>query len=193
MRTPQTLRTQSLRAQAATQPLGPTPTGPLGGRRVLVVEDVYLLATALQEALQREGGRVVGPFRGADAARQAADAEPLDLAMLDVHLAGDTVFPLAEHLETLGVPVVFVTGCAPDQLPPRWRMRPCVTKPVDVGALCAVAARLLQAPATPTPGYAPTPAHRGKMRTGGLANAVDRGERATPPPPARPRPGASFT
>jgi DNA-binding response OmpR family regulator len=78
--------------------------------RVLVVEDETILAMMLEDALVDAGYAVVGPFACLDAALQAAEREALDAALLDVNIAGEMVFPVAEVLARRGVPFFLVTG-----------------------------------------------------------------------------------
>jgi DNA-binding response OmpR family regulator len=78
--------------------------------RVLVVEDETILAMMLEEYLQGDGFDVVGPFGRLDHAMEAAEREALDVAVLDINIAGDMVFPVAEALDRRGVPLLLVTG-----------------------------------------------------------------------------------
>jgi|SRR5689334_8699899 CheY-like chemotaxis protein len=105
---------------------------PLAGRRVLIVEDRYLIASEMADEVGQLGGRVVGPLRDVAAATEAALREPPDLAVLDVNLDGEMVYPLAETLKAKGVPFLFLTGYDADILPPAWRDRPRLSKPVNV-------------------------------------------------------------
>ncbi|QQP89897.1 response regulator [Skermanella sp. TT6] len=77
--------------------------------RVLVVEDEVLVAMAVKETLERFGCVVVGPVGRVRRAMELVGAE-LDAAVLDVNIAGERVFPVAEALTSRGVPVVFTTG-----------------------------------------------------------------------------------
>lgn len=81
------------------------------GRRVLIVEDEALLALELQLAFEDEGAEVIGPALSLMAALEAvAHTREIDLAVLDVDLAGEEVYPIAEMLLQRGVPFVFHTG-----------------------------------------------------------------------------------
>ena len=64
------------------------------GRRVLVVEDEYLIASMLADELEEAGYQVVGPFHDLETATSSAAEQSFDLALLDVNLNGTTVFPL---------------------------------------------------------------------------------------------------
>jgi CheY-like chemotaxis protein len=79
---------------------------------LMVVEDDPDMASNLTEMLAGAGHGVVGPFSDASAARTAAALHSVDLALLDINLAGDgDGVDLARTLtQTWGVPVIFLTG-----------------------------------------------------------------------------------
>ena len=81
----------------------------LVGKSVLVAEDEYLIAEDLRLALIKVGAQVNGPH-GAVASALRGCAAPPDAAVLDINLAGERVFPVAERLLAHGVPFVFTTG-----------------------------------------------------------------------------------
>ena len=90
-----------------------TPRERLLGKRVLIVEDEALLALELQFAFEDEGADVVGPAMSLESAVAiAAGGKEIDLAVLDVDIAGRDVFPVAVLLQQRGVPFVFHTGHA---------------------------------------------------------------------------------
>jgi DNA-binding response OmpR family regulator len=78
--------------------------------RILVAEDETFLAMEVEAFLQDKGYSVVGPFARLNNALQAAEQEALDAALLDINLAGEMVFPVAEALERRGVPFLLVSG-----------------------------------------------------------------------------------
>ncbi len=98
--------------------------------RVLVVEDEALLSMLVEDALTDLGCVVIGPFMRLQVALEAARAgSDIDLAILDVNVAGERSFPLAELLLEQGVPVVFTTGYDDAGLEERWRVLPVLRKP----------------------------------------------------------------
>lgn len=104
-------------------------------RRVLVVEDEYLVACALEIALLDAGFAVVGPANSLQAAWRLALSEPFDAAVLDVNLRGETVYPLAEELAERGVPLLLATGYGDAAIPERFAATPRLRKPFDANAL----------------------------------------------------------
>jgi two-component system, chemotaxis family, sensor kinase Cph1 len=80
-------------------------TAPLQGRRVLVVEDEFLVAMLIQEMLETAGCLVSSPISRLAEALDAAGREDCDAAVLDVNLAGDRIYPVAEILSRRNVPL----------------------------------------------------------------------------------------
>ena len=78
--------------------------------RVLVVEDEAIVAMHLERVLEGAGWEVVGPAGQVDAALRLAWREPLDAALLDLDLRGESGAPVAEALVARGVPVVVLSG-----------------------------------------------------------------------------------
>jgi len=67
----------------------------LAGKRILVVEDEMLVAMLIEDMLAEAGCVVIGPFARVPEALAAARTETVDAALLDVNVAGETVFPVA--------------------------------------------------------------------------------------------------
>jgi CheY-like chemotaxis protein len=108
---------------------------PKASARVLVVEDEFLLACSLEEHLTAFGYAVVGPVSTVAAARQRISRGEVDAAVLDVNLSGVMVFPLADELVALGIPIIFLSGYGLAIIPERFRSLPRLAKPGDPGAL----------------------------------------------------------
>lgn len=112
------------------------------GRRILVVEDEPLVAMMMAQIIHDLGADVFGPF-GSLSDALAADVSGLDAAVLDVNLAGDLIYPLAEKLADLGTPMLFLTGYDTKTIDPRFRNGGVLTKPIDESELAACLARIL--------------------------------------------------
>jgi DNA-binding NtrC family response regulator len=109
----------------------------LGGLRLLVVEDEFIIAIDLAQTLEDLGAEVVGP---AGSVRDALDlvksqGDRLDGAVLDVNLRDQQVFPVADALAERGVPFVFTTGYDTIVTPERHAAVPRCEKPVDKASL----------------------------------------------------------
>jgi CheY-like chemotaxis protein len=106
------------------------------GRRILVVEDEYLIAADLAEALEELGAEVVGPVANLKAALVEVErAGDLDGATLDVTLGQEKSFDVAAILRQRGVPFVFLTGYGDHGLPDQYRDVPRCEKPFDVPSI----------------------------------------------------------
>jgi len=109
------------------------------GCRVLIIEDEFLIALFLQDALEDEGCRIVGPVGRVSEAVLLVGQGGIDAAVLDASLDGEPVTAVADALEAGNVPFVFHSGYGPEHLPQRHRHRPLLRKPCRpsdvVGAL----------------------------------------------------------
>lgn len=99
------------------------------GRRVLVVEDEFLVALLLEDQLERLGCRI-GPTAATLAqAMDAVTAETFDIAVLDVNLSGEKSFPVAAALQSRGTPFLFATGFGEAGIDPAFAGAPVLQKP----------------------------------------------------------------
>jgi CheY-like chemotaxis protein len=121
---------------------------PLGGLRILVVEDETMLFFLAEDMLTELGcAAVLHASRVKDALALLANERP-DVAMLDVNLAGEQAYPIAERLAAIDIPFVFATGYGMEGIPPHWASRPVVQKPFTLDMLGrAIAAALAPAKA----------------------------------------------
>lgn len=103
----------------------------LVGSRVLIVEDDPIIAMTHMTTLEGAGCVVLGPARGVEQAILMIGAQSVDLALLDINLNGEKVYPVADALAKRGVPFVFLTGYGSEILPPAHRGQRCLTKPCD--------------------------------------------------------------
>jgi CheY-like chemotaxis protein len=119
----------------------------LDGRRVLVVEDEALVSMLLEDMLDDLGCRVLGPMMRVREALAfvAKSVAEIDVAILDVNVAGEFSFPIAEALDAHGVPFVLATGYDDAGIEERWRSRPVLRKPFLATQLEAVLKQALGA------------------------------------------------
>lgn len=112
--------------------------------RLLIVEDETLVALELSKAMQDSGWEVIGPASTLEEAfKLLAGSERPDAAVLDVNLHGEMVYPLADLLETRGVPFLFCSGYEMLNLGNRYRRSPVVRKPTSFALLMAELRKIL--------------------------------------------------
>ncbi|MBV8612228.1 MAG: response regulator [Acetobacteraceae bacterium] len=101
----------------------------LKGMRVLLVEDEALVAMLIEDYLDALGCELVGVASRLDEALAKARAPDIDLAVVDVNLAGAMSYPVARALRARGVPLVFTTGYGRVGVPEELRAAPVLAKP----------------------------------------------------------------
>jgi CheY-like chemotaxis protein len=103
---------------------------------VLIVEDDPIIALDFEDTILGFGVKTVRSAASvARALDMIADRAP-DFALLDVGLVREKTFAVAERLDALQVPYVFVTGYGADvRLPPALAGKPLLTKPYSKEAL----------------------------------------------------------
>ena len=121
----------------------------LSGKRILAVEDEYMLAQELALFLEERGATVVGPVGTIQAGLCLATRETLDAAVLDVNLRNKPVYPVADVLIERGIPIVFVTGYDELLMQRPYLGLPRCPKPLDKEALLRVLVREIATRAGP--------------------------------------------
>jgi CheY-like chemotaxis protein len=106
---------------------------------VLIVEDDPIIALDFEDTILGFGVKQVRTAASvARALEMIADRAP-DFALLDVGLVREKSFAIAERLEALQIPFVFVTGYgAPGTFPAAFADRPKLPKPYSSDALHAL-------------------------------------------------------
>lgn len=118
----------------------------LENRRILVVEDEYIIAADLAASLEELGVTVIGPANSIADALNLLESEPTpDAAVLDVNLGREKVYPVADALRERGVPFVFPTGYDDWIVPDQYAGAPRCEKPIDVRALSRLLSRTTRA------------------------------------------------
>ena len=108
----------------------------LRNRRILVVEDEFLLAMDLEMALQDAQAIVLGPVGSVKASLELMARErEISAAILDVKVGSEMVFPVAEALLERSVPFLFATGETRGTIPPRFASAGICPKPVNAADL----------------------------------------------------------
>jgi CheY-like chemotaxis protein len=104
--------------------------------RVLVAEDEYLLADDIASWLERAGATVIGPLPSVERTLKSLSATPeIDVAVLDINLNGELIYPVADELARRAVPVVFFTGYDEIDVPERFSTALTVSKTASVSDL----------------------------------------------------------
>lgn len=82
---------------------------PLQGKRVLLVEDEFLVALDIEAELEDRGASVICASTLAQA-RAKAETDVFDVAVLDLNLHGEASYPVADLLHERHIPFLFHTG-----------------------------------------------------------------------------------
>ena len=103
-----------------------------GSRSILIVEDEPLIAMMLEDFLMSLGHEVSGSCDSVSSALEAVDKGTFDLAILDVNLKGENVWPVATALREKGTPFVLASGGHVDPPPPEFKNAPMIEKPYTI-------------------------------------------------------------
>jgi CheY-like chemotaxis protein len=117
----------------------------LTGLRVLVVEDEPIIAMTIELYLEELGCRVAAVASRLNDALAKARKLDLDVGVLDVNLAGQLSYPVAEVLSTRAVPFLFVTGYGMAAAPGGLKDAPVLAKPFRLEHLERVLLEILGA------------------------------------------------
>ena len=104
----------------------------MGQRSILVVEDEPLIAMMLEDFLESLGHSVTATCESVQDAIVEADKGGFDLAILDVNLKGESVWPVCERLRDKRIPFVLATGGHVDPPPAEFANVPVIEKPYTV-------------------------------------------------------------
>lgn len=85
-----------------------------------------------------------GPFSDLASAIEASRREDFSLAVLDINLHGEMVYPLADELIERDIPFLLLSGYGPSNLPERFRHCPAPTRPYNSAALPQEIAQVAQ-------------------------------------------------
>ena len=107
----------------------------MAGRSILIVEDEPLIAMMLEDFLDSLGHTVVGTVESVKDAQTAIAQGGFDIAILDVHLKGEHIWPVADRLADGGVPFILATGGHIEPPPARHADAPVLAKPYTIDAI----------------------------------------------------------
>ena len=103
-----------------------------GSRSILIVEDEPLIAMMLEDFLDSLGHIVRGTCDTVQCALDEVEKGGFDLAILDVNLKGESVWPVASLLRERGLPFIIASGGHVDPPPPEFDDAPVIEKPYTV-------------------------------------------------------------
>jgi CheY-like chemotaxis protein len=104
-------------------------------RNVLIVEDEPLIAMMLEDFLDSLGHNVAGVAESVPEALARIDQGGFDAAIVDVHLKGDHVWPVADRLADEGIGFVLATGGHIEPPPARHANVPVLSKPYTIDSI----------------------------------------------------------
>ena len=101
-------------------------------RNILIVEDEPLISMMLEDFLLSLGHQVSAICETVGEALAACNGPDFDIAILDVNLKGESVWPVAARLRELGIPFVLASGGHVDPPPPEFAAVPMIDKPYTI-------------------------------------------------------------
>ncbi|MDE2472831.1 MAG: response regulator, partial [Bradyrhizobium sp.] len=96
----------------------------MSGLKVLLVEDEATVRTAIADMLRAMGHSIAAEAGHMREAMAFARSGEFDLAVLDLNVGGQMIFPVADLIQTRGVPFIFMTGYGQGISPKRFQDRP---------------------------------------------------------------------
>ena len=102
------------------------------GKSILIVEDEPLIAMMLEDFLLSLGHDVRATCDSVSEALKAVEAGDLDLAILDVNLKGESVWPVAAQLRLRDIPFIIASGGHVDPPPAEFASVPMIDKPYTI-------------------------------------------------------------
>ncbi len=109
----------------------------------MIVEDEPLIAMMLEDFILSIGHRVSANCDSVPSALQAVDEGGFDLAILDVNLKGQSVWPVAAALRAKGTPFVLASGGHVDPPPAEFVDVPLIEKPYTIDRVSPIIAAAL--------------------------------------------------
>src|SRR5918993_680974 len=101
-------------------------------RTILIVEDEPLIAMMLEDFLESMGHTIRGTCDTVSDALAEAERGGFDLAILDVNLKGESVWPVAAALRAKGIPFVLASGGHVEPPPAEFAATPMIEKPYTI-------------------------------------------------------------
>jgi DNA-binding response OmpR family regulator len=113
--------------------------------RILIVEDVSVIAMSLADVLRDEGFEIVGPVGSEARALTLLDEGAVDAVVLDPTLQDSLCIGLAATLRARRVPFVIYSGHRPDSVDmPEFRDVPWIEKPCTITEITTALSAVLR-------------------------------------------------
>ena len=103
-----------------------------GPKCILIVEDEPLIAMMLEDFLLSLGHEVRATCENLRDALKAAQEGDFDIAILDVNLKGESVWPVAAELRDREIPFILASGGHVDAPPAEFADVPMIDKPYTI-------------------------------------------------------------
>jgi CheY-like chemotaxis protein len=104
-------------------------------RSILIVEDEPLISMMLEDFLDTLGHRVAGTCDSVAEALDRVEEGGFDIAILDVNLKGELIWPVADRLAAKNIPYVLATGGHIEPPPSQHADVPVLSKPYTIDAI----------------------------------------------------------
>lgn len=100
--------------------------------RVLVVDDEALVAFDIADQCEAAGYEVIGPALTLNQGLELVAQYTPSLALLDINIRNELVWPLARVLRERSVPTVFISAnCRHAEIDNEFTSAACLDKPID--------------------------------------------------------------
>jgi CheY-like chemotaxis protein len=113
------------------------------GLQVFLAEDEFHVLQLIESVLLDLGCKVTDTVSSLPAALSRAVETEAQIAVLDVNLHGQLVYPAARILRDRRIPILFSTGYGGGGLQADWKTESVIQKPFAIGRMEAALAELL--------------------------------------------------
>ncbi|MEN3931739.1 response regulator [Microvirga sp. W0021] len=119
----------------------------LAGIRAIIVEDEGAIALLIEDMLFDFGCEVCGTAARISKAITLLAETEIDVAILDLNIAGEPVYPLVDELKRRNIPYLISTGYGKAGLEPAYQDSPVLPKPFTQKDLEVLLKSILATPA----------------------------------------------
>jgi DNA-binding response OmpR family regulator len=113
----------------------------LNGLRVLLIEDEWRIAAAIEDVLHDLGCEVVGTV---EKAQESVARDRFDVALLDLNLHGEMAYSVADTLIAQGKALILLTAYETQLMPDRLRSYPQCQKPCPPNRMAELLSRVVR-------------------------------------------------